>query len=835
MVLISDGELEVEVDVQWFGERGATAGAAARAVDRLGAGGWGHLGWSQRFWRPCAAAVVGRPRRLLTRQIRSYKLSDMWYFLLAVSQAQSLPPCRDPATGQFIPYVPDPGVSSETVAMATRAPNGAAVVVYNPQAVAAMSAPMRDFTSAHECGHHALGHTLGRISPFVELEADCFAARSLRDLGRLDSDAQMAIEEELSAFPGDGLHPDGTVRVASVRQCLAQGAPPEDEVVRFVEVEAPPQVMSVADAAAEIGYAVRFRASGSAWFVANGCELTHVRPSADEGLYWVTPVELSEIRLDAHDDEAGVVVRLEGELKKYLYDPEGKEVLRDVEIPAVGIAFSDPEAAVGFVDAADFLSGQCSSTYPEAFRELEREYAYAPTTQSTNSDKGGGLPTCSADDERFLDWWGQTSELGEFYDTGLPVEFRTSFLKFVRSHRGHLFDYECKGRKEDHDFTVASILVGPDVPPSFLPGDRRADEFREILEAEVRDSDPIVYHLLMFNLERRRGNVDVALEHARWLSFHYPDEPVLDDLVVQWASVYGRFDVARADALALAEVLGSDEVIWHHYGLFVETTDTVLLYRLGVLGWVIRRTRLGEFRRAERLIESWVSGELDDDDWVAGPRGSEWYGRAFLAATRGNRKDRDYLRGLRWDYQGDDVRGKENREARDIFLFGSDYALPFHLPPFVEAEGLWAFKEQFFEDAAAGAMESPRGVLFFLDRRRQAMGQKTLLNSVTTSREVFLAVYAHVASGDVKGAAPYVEKLRKLDSDPFRHVGLAIHYCALGEAAQASTQLRLGGAALRALDWEDDGDWVLPALHSSLRPLLACAGREELSGWRSIF
>lgn len=93
------------------------------------------------------------------------------------------------------------------------------------------------FLMAHECCHHTLGHVamarenLGQVGPQpfyyirpqlrrLELEADCCAARLLRD--RQEEDGIEAGAAEMAAFGGKptGAHyPTGIERAENIRRC----------------------------------------------------------------------------------------------------------------------------------------------------------------------------------------------------------------------------------------------------------------------------------------------------------------------------------------------------------------------------------------------------------------------------------------------------------------------------------------------------------------------------------------------------------------------------------------------------------------------------------------
>lgn len=89
----------------------------------------------------------------------------------------------------------------------------------------------RLFTLAHECAHHYLGHTtqLGELERFrggtakQELEADCWAARKLREIG-LDFDINRTILQYASQghFSAGG-YPSGSQRAKNILDCIGGG------------------------------------------------------------------------------------------------------------------------------------------------------------------------------------------------------------------------------------------------------------------------------------------------------------------------------------------------------------------------------------------------------------------------------------------------------------------------------------------------------------------------------------------------------------------------------------------------------------------------------------
>lgn len=118
-------------------------------------------------------------------------------------------------------------------AFSTLAKSGNPVIFFNEQFMAqiAHSDAMVMFVYEHECGHHALGHvqigsanpgTLSQRSHFKEeLEADCYSAHQLRQLG-YSSTSITDIIDDVYPWPKDPEHPSGKVRSKHVLECFKQ-------------------------------------------------------------------------------------------------------------------------------------------------------------------------------------------------------------------------------------------------------------------------------------------------------------------------------------------------------------------------------------------------------------------------------------------------------------------------------------------------------------------------------------------------------------------------------------------------------------------------------------
>lgn len=142
-------------------------------------------------------------------------------FPLRYSQAQiTFDGCRDVA-GRPVASIRS---AVQDVAMAGLAPNGSPVIYYNPQVLSFYSPVTRLFWYGHECGHHALGHSLGGGHPLTrEQEADCWGIRNLVDAGLADDSDIQTVQSELARNSrGDWTHLPGPQRAINLRRCLGE-------------------------------------------------------------------------------------------------------------------------------------------------------------------------------------------------------------------------------------------------------------------------------------------------------------------------------------------------------------------------------------------------------------------------------------------------------------------------------------------------------------------------------------------------------------------------------------------------------------------------------------
>jgi hypothetical protein len=112
------------------------------------------------------------------------------------------------------------GIYSDTslnnIGIATTAPNGAPIIVLNPNVVAQYSPIVKQWWFAHECAHHALGIWNS------ETGADCFGAKQLVQFGILNNISQLqAFVYELANLPGSPQsgHLPGPMRAMAIANC----------------------------------------------------------------------------------------------------------------------------------------------------------------------------------------------------------------------------------------------------------------------------------------------------------------------------------------------------------------------------------------------------------------------------------------------------------------------------------------------------------------------------------------------------------------------------------------------------------------------------------------
>lgn len=109
------------------------------------------------------------------------------------------------------------------VAIATYAPTGEPIIVYNPSALSWLSAPTKLFFYVHECAHHVLGHGVSGHPMTAEQEADCWAIRELVQRRMISPAGFQAIQNDIARFGrGDWTHLAGPQRAISLGDCPYQ-------------------------------------------------------------------------------------------------------------------------------------------------------------------------------------------------------------------------------------------------------------------------------------------------------------------------------------------------------------------------------------------------------------------------------------------------------------------------------------------------------------------------------------------------------------------------------------------------------------------------------------
>jgi len=125
--------------------------------------------------------------------------------------------CVDPLGHQVMNY----SAPTNQIAVATML-NGASAIVLDLNVLGNTAWQFELIAYAHECGHHFLGHVLNPSytpNPGHELAADCWAAKTTRDYGWLSPADYSVAMSVLYTFPGDVVHPSGSVRVQNSNAC----------------------------------------------------------------------------------------------------------------------------------------------------------------------------------------------------------------------------------------------------------------------------------------------------------------------------------------------------------------------------------------------------------------------------------------------------------------------------------------------------------------------------------------------------------------------------------------------------------------------------------------
>jgi hypothetical protein len=117
------------------------------------------------------------------------------------------------------------------VALAT-IENGRPIIYYNPVLLQQFGPRLTSFFFAHEYGHVHYGHTgaalaagegdLTALRQRQELEADCYAARTLSESEPETVGAALRFFTRMGPFRFDAWHPSGSQRAAKILACLPQ-------------------------------------------------------------------------------------------------------------------------------------------------------------------------------------------------------------------------------------------------------------------------------------------------------------------------------------------------------------------------------------------------------------------------------------------------------------------------------------------------------------------------------------------------------------------------------------------------------------------------------------
>jgi hypothetical protein len=108
--------------------------------------------------------------------------------------------------------------------------NGRPVIYYNPVLLQRFGPRLTAFFFAHEYGHVRYGHTgaalaagegdLTALRQRQELEADCYAARTLSESEPETIGAALRFFTRMGPFRFDAWHPSGSQRAAKILACL---------------------------------------------------------------------------------------------------------------------------------------------------------------------------------------------------------------------------------------------------------------------------------------------------------------------------------------------------------------------------------------------------------------------------------------------------------------------------------------------------------------------------------------------------------------------------------------------------------------------------------------
>lgn len=111
------------------------------------------------------------------------------------------------------PELPDVG-------MAGIMPDGVRIIYLNSVMLSSLPPRIQLFWYAHECAHHALGHTYGFNKFGREIEADCWAIKLGRNQGWITPQVLKNMERYFFAYPGSPWgHLPGPLRIQNFWYC----------------------------------------------------------------------------------------------------------------------------------------------------------------------------------------------------------------------------------------------------------------------------------------------------------------------------------------------------------------------------------------------------------------------------------------------------------------------------------------------------------------------------------------------------------------------------------------------------------------------------------------
>lgn len=152
-------------------------------------------------------------------------LLSLWWIAVPAAFGQSLS-CFD-ARGLPVAVVPAeiPDIGQATLYL------GRPVILFNALYAQSLPPAVVEFFLYHECGHHALGHTLGAGFPLSnEQAADCWAARKLVGDGQFDDDDIITVQAAIARFGrADWTHLPGPMRAINLRACLPDSRRRDDD------------------------------------------------------------------------------------------------------------------------------------------------------------------------------------------------------------------------------------------------------------------------------------------------------------------------------------------------------------------------------------------------------------------------------------------------------------------------------------------------------------------------------------------------------------------------------------------------------------------------------